>query len=209
VIVPGLEVAASSYDPQFFQDGVGRLYVAMPAGDAAADRRAPYEGEVLRFTQDGTVPWSTGQNSPTLASALPYPTASAVDAAGGRVWLAGRDGRGPHLLAVSTNDPIAGTPAASSRVAEAVGRPAAGARALSVAVDAGDPTKRFLFSVSADGVAERQSVDGGGVVTAQRLDVPFGTPVMFAANGSTLYLVTARADAGGTRTDVYLLSPAP
>jgi hypothetical protein len=115
VVVGGLEVSTSSHDPQFLQDAAGRLYVALPEGDAAAGRRPAYAGSLLRFTADGAVPWSSGQTSPALAPGLPFPTAATVDARGGRVWLAGRDGRGSHLLAVPTNQRLDfpyGTPVA-------------------------------------------------------------------------------------------------
>ena len=78
VIVGGLEVSTSAYNPQFLQDLEGRLYVALPDGDATTGRRPVYAGSLLRFMPDGAVPWGSGQSSPALATGLTYPTAAAV-----------------------------------------------------------------------------------------------------------------------------------
>ena len=209
VVVSGLEVAASSYDPRFLQDPQGRLYLALPGGDAAGGRRLPHAGELLRYTADGAIPWESGQNSPALAPALAFPTAVAGDPLDGRVWLAGRDAGGAQLLAVSTNERTPGAPAAASRVAVSPDRALAGAVGLGIVHDAADAAKRFLLSVSGDGVVERQLLDGGRAGNAQRLDFPYGTPMMLAASGSTIYLIAARPNPGDPGTDVYLLTPAP
>jgi hypothetical protein len=207
VVVGGLEVSTSGTDPQFLQDADGRLYVALPESDATTGRRLPYAGSLLRFAADGAVPWSAGQNSPALATGLPQPTATALDVRGRRLWLAGSDSRGAHLLAVSTNDAAPGAPAATSRATAAPGQPGAPAAGLGVVLGAADPATRFLLSVSRDGIVERQSIESGAG-RPRRLAFPYGTPATVAASGSSFYLAAARPDAADAGMDVYLLSPA-
>ena len=77
VIVAGLPVV-SAQSPRMAIDRLGRIYVAMPAGDGT--RRDPYAGMILRFNADGTTPATARAASPILAAGFEIPSGLTADA---------------------------------------------------------------------------------------------------------------------------------
>jgi glucose/arabinose dehydrogenase len=75
--------------PRFTVDDLGRLYVAMPGGSGA--RTDPYDGRVLRFAADGSVPKDQRGLSPIFADGFPVPLD--LDWDGRAVWIVGLDDR--------------------------------------------------------------------------------------------------------------------
>ena len=86
VIVAGLPVV-NSQSPRMTIDRVGRIYVAMPAGDGTL--RDPYAGMILRFNADGTTPEKARAASPILAAGFAIPTGLTADAES--IWALGFD----------------------------------------------------------------------------------------------------------------------
>jgi hypothetical protein len=87
-IVTGLAVPAGTTAP-LAVDHQGLVYVGVPA----LPGRVPLieSGVVLRFAGDGHIPEQNPRASPLLTTALPRPTALAIDSAQESLWVAGRD----------------------------------------------------------------------------------------------------------------------
>ena len=67
------------------------LYLAVPRADVpSCDSGSPYDGLVLRFNDDGTVPRTSRLASPIFSMGHPAPTAMAWDEAASQLWIAGR-----------------------------------------------------------------------------------------------------------------------
>jgi hypothetical protein len=69
-----------------------KLYIAVPGPDnsSCAGRREPYDGLVLRFNEDGTVPRDNRLGSPIFSAGHPQPTALAWDPSRSQLWISGR-----------------------------------------------------------------------------------------------------------------------
>jgi hypothetical protein len=147
-------------DPHVALDAENQIYVALPAGaDSRLRGPDPYGGSVLRFAPDGTVPSPSGQTSPILASAFERPSAMTSDAAGRRVWIAGRDGGSAPAagwVAWAGVPPRAAGRAGRSLIPEmgltgfsAAGAPGADIVSLAVSSDGGEAVR--VFTVDAEG----------------------------------------------------------
>jgi hypothetical protein len=94
IIVADLPVASPEARIAFGPDR--HLYVAMPATSADSTLRAgPYDGLVLRFNEDGTVPRGARGSSPVFGRGYRRPTS--LDAGPSRLWIAGTGGIGSGL----------------------------------------------------------------------------------------------------------------
>jgi hypothetical protein len=74
VIIPALAFPSGA-EGIFTTDSAGRIYVAMPSAGDARSTRAAYNGFILRFNPDGTVPSQNSNASPILARGFNQPSA--------------------------------------------------------------------------------------------------------------------------------------
>lgn len=98
-IVTGLPFPDAGLAPIDVDDD-GLVYLALPALRGAGGRsEAAYNGFVLRFAADGSVPPTNPHTSPILATGFAEPSALAIDRAGRRVWMAGTHPSWKHTVA--------------------------------------------------------------------------------------------------------------
>lgn len=88
-IISGLPLPANG-DAPFTVDGTGHVYLAMPAAAGGAIAASPYDGMVLRFESDGSVPRDSRGGSPVFAHGYARPTSLVWSGAQNELWLAGR-----------------------------------------------------------------------------------------------------------------------
>lgn len=84
----------------FALDAAGRIYIAVPGG--AAGRRGPYDGMILRFERDGSVPNDSPAMSPIFASGYDAPMSMMWDASAARLRVAAAGGDTYVIGAVGT-----------------------------------------------------------------------------------------------------------
>jgi hypothetical protein len=147
VIVAALPVV-NAQSPRMAIDGLGRIYVAMPAGDAT--RRDPYAGMILRFNADGTSSAGARAASPILAAGFAMP--SGLTAGVDMLWAFGFDQRWSNVVGkIPLEEPSAsgvsqGTPAmlaGDDQVHQSLG---ARVIALSVSPDAATSAQQSLLA---------------------------------------------------------------
>lgn len=99
VIIAGLALPSSG-NAVFTVDARGHIYVALPSTSTSSGRGVDaYQGLVLRFTTDGTVPSGSRAHSPILARGYEVPTALEWNPTRDELLLAGHDAGAPHSLA--------------------------------------------------------------------------------------------------------------
>lgn len=99
VVIAGLALPSSG-NAVFTVDARGHIYVALPSTSTSSGRGVDaYQGLVLRFTTDGTVPRGSRANSPILARGYEVPTALEWNPTRDELLLAGHDAGAPHSLA--------------------------------------------------------------------------------------------------------------
>jgi hypothetical protein len=104
----------------FTTDSAGRIYVAIPvAGDARSARDA-YNGFILRFSPDGTVPSENGNASPILARGFDQPSAFVWNNEG-QLLVTGLDPTSSWLSRLDTGAPAVQWPRALGAVAVKTG----------------------------------------------------------------------------------------
>lgn len=141
-LVTGLPAPGSTRVPVAV-DAQGYLYVALPAAPDSLARLSAfaYNGFVLRFAADGSVP--ADQASPILARGEDQPSALLFDSNGSRLWLAsGSAGKGAALLVIPTRhaaSPVrvhaAAPPVGASQATNPVDQPMLALRGLGPSVE--------------------------------------------------------------------------
>jgi hypothetical protein len=206
VVLSGLSLPSMG-DPQVVWDATGRIYVAVPAEPGQRSGREVYEGLILRFDPDGTIPWQSGQVSPELAPGHAFPIAITSDDMTGRLWLSGRseDGRADvGWLAWSSPSPGPQPLPGSGG--------AGGADAAVVSMAVGRPNERNplgqLFLVDANGRLSLATLTREGLSRRSWLDLGMTSLVGVAAGRQgDVYVIARRNEGSAASFDVVRLAP--
>jgi hypothetical protein len=203
-VVTGLPLPRAGVAP-FTVDAARHIHVAVPTtGQRRAD---PYEGHLLRFNADGTVPADNRGASPIVAVGFTRPTA-VVWGTGGQLWLAGFHERSPVTLArldspAQRSDQWPRVPAGV-----AVDPPASAEPAISIASMAlADPlaARQDVFVITQSGSLVRGVLDTSGLARLEAISLDaFGTPVAIAGGHHGIY-VAVRTAAGDGSTSFAIL----
>jgi hypothetical protein len=98
-VIAGLPMPPSHESPIAI-DSSGHVYVALPAIEEPSGSRVAYNGFVLKFNGDGTVPVGARGGSPVVAYGYGSPTSLAWSSGStGGIWLSGADARAASPLA--------------------------------------------------------------------------------------------------------------
>ena len=89
-VVAGIPLPCSG-EPRIRFGPDRKLYLAVPGTDVSScSSGSPYDGFVLRFNDDGTVPRTSRLASPIFSRGHPAPTAMAWDGTASPLWISGR-----------------------------------------------------------------------------------------------------------------------
>jgi len=207
-VVTGLSVPHAGSAP-FALDTGGHLYVAAPAiADGGGGRTDPYEGHLLRFSTDGTVPADNRGASPIVAPGFTSPTALLWSPGGRNLWLAGSHTRSTPILAQLTAATHGSEGWPRVPVAVAVHAGVSGAAASSITsmtlANAG-AARSEVFVVTASAGLFRGLLDLSGLTNLETISVDaFGRPVAVAAAHNGLY-VAIRTEASGGAASFAIL----
>ena len=206
-VVTGFSVPHAGRAP-FALDTAGHLYVAAPTiADGGGGRTDPYEGHLLRFNADGTVPADNMGASPIIAVGFTRPTA-VVWGTGGQLWLAGFHERSPVTLArldspAQRSDQWPRVPAGV-----AVDPPASAEPAISIASMAlADPlaARQDVFVITQSGSLFRGVLDTSGLARLEAISLDaFGTPVAIAGGHHGIYVAVRTAASDGSTSFAIL-----
>ena len=197
-VVTGLPLPRAGVAP-FTIDAARHIHVAVPtAGQLRAD---PYEGHLLRFNADGTVPADNRGASPIVAVGFTRPTA-VVWGTGGQLWLAGFHERSPVTLArldslVQRSDQWPRVPAGVAVDAPASGEPAISIASMALADPLGARQDVFVITQSASLFRGVLDTSGLSRLEAISLDA-FGTPVAVAGGHHGIYVAVRTAAGDGS-----------
>jgi len=176
VIIAGLPMSPSGA-PALAVDSSHRLYVALPADQFLSD---PYEGMVLRFENDGSVPDGNRAHSPVFARGYAEPVSLEWDAARGALWLSGRS---------------AGAQAPIARLPVDDGAP----ERLSSALSAGNGAGHVVLIDNGRGVVhisvQADRTPAVGLISSIDLG---GEPTSAASRGGEIYLSLFMPDANSS-----------
>jgi hypothetical protein len=209
-IVSGLPLGESIRVPLAI-DSQEHIFVALPAAPEEAARRSAFafNGNVLRFAPDGSVP--VEQSSPILTRGYDQPSALMYDRAGSRLWLGGSPAAWNTPLALISLEK--GSDLAHSSIVSGLRTPmstASGERSLQMPVIAlrsrGNAQELWLT----DGDAYRGTVSGGAVQRLQPVETDLGDIAAIAAMTENDLLVVVRQGANGNLgVDIVRLVPRP
>src|SRR5688572_54252 len=207
-VVTGFSVPHAGSAP-FALDTAGHLYVAAPTiADGGGGRTDPYEGHLLRFSADGTVPADNRGASPIVALGFTSPTALLWSPGGRNLWLAGSHTRSTPILAQLTAATHGSEGWPRVPVAVAVHAGVSGAAASSITsmtlANAG-AARSEVFVVTASAGLFRGLLDLSGLTNLETISVDaFGRPVAVAAAHNGLY-VAIRTEASGGAASFAIL----
>ena len=195
-LVTGLPVDAAGARVPIAVDHNERIYVALPAADESVARLSAFafNGHVLRFAPDGSVP--ADQASPMLTRGYERPSALVYEPHGSRLWLAGSSGAGNATVAtISLADGIALT-MTSARAS--VRMPAVALR------DRGGSLEFWL----ADTGTHRGTVASGALQRLQSVDTGLGElSGIAAASRGELIVVVRQGSTGAFGSEIFRLVP--
>jgi hypothetical protein len=188
-------------DPSIAVDGERRIYVVLPPS-----RETRMGGQVLRLTHQGTVPWDSGQRSPTLVSGLGVLTAIATEPSGRRLWVAGQRGDQSELMWLVTD------PTSSERepLREAMHGLSDILTSLTVLPAANRSRAARLIGVDTAGrlLAANIGSDAARPEPFNVVEFPYGVPLEAAAGPRQELYVVSRG-AVKSETTVFVLKLAP
>jgi len=200
-IVSGIPISDSG-EPHLALDTRGRLYVAMPREPDRRRGYGPYDGLILRFNVDGSVPRENRAGSPIVAIGYARPTGLAWDPGGQRLWLSGIDRSQPSSL--SSLESTAESPEWPRRL-RSVREGAQNGSRLPASIDAmtiistfGADAPATMF-VLGSGRLFRVEIARSGEVRSSPVPIPIalpGSPSAMAAAPKRLH-VAISADSGG------------
>ncbi len=207
-LVTGLPVHDVNARVPIAVDDSERLYVALPAASESATRLSSFafNGHVLRFAADGSVP--ANQTSPILARGYERPSALVYEATRSRLWLAGSSGPWKTPVAIiPTGDGADAGPRGSESQPRAVltssPQPSLGVPA--VALRSHDGALELWL---ADGESYRGSVVNGVVQTLESVETGLGDLAGIAATPQKgLYVVVRDGGTGAVGTEIVRLVP--
>jgi hypothetical protein len=170
-----------------------RLYVAVPAADESAARLSAFafNGHVLRFARDGSVP--ADQQSPILARGYARPSALVYEPQESRLWLAGSSGPWKEPVAVLplANSSRSGPLASSFEARAAVPPPAQASSAmLALALRSRGQTQELWL---ADGDAHHGIVVRGAVQRLQAIETGLGAVSGVAVTPQAALILAVRS----------------
>jgi len=201
-LVTGLPVHEMSARVPVAVDTTGRLYVALPAADGSVARLSTYafNGHVLRFARDGSVP--ADQASPILARGYARPSAIVYEANESRLWLAGSSG--PWQAPVATlplADRIGSDPL--SAISESL---PASASAPAIALRNRVGTKELWL---ANGLTYRATVANGVLQRLQSVETGLGDVSALAISQAGSMIVVRESSTGTPGSEIVRLAPRP
>lgn len=207
-LVTGLPVHGVRARVPIAVDKSERLYVALPAVDESVARLSAFafNGHVLRFARDGSVP--ADQSSPILARGYARPSAVVYEPNESRLWLAGssRPSSAP-LATISLADRVGSDPLSpmsewrtqtTSPEHAAVSMPAVALRSHGGALE--------LWLT--DGEAYRGSVVNGALQRLQSVETGLGDLTGIAATSQAGLIVVVRpSGTGSLGSEIVRLTP--
>jgi hypothetical protein len=197
VLVSALPIPASA-EPLVRFDSANQIYVAVPREEGGR-ASGPYDGELLRLSSEGTIPWASGQRSPVLADGVDHPDSLLPRVASGSIWLAGSNAsNGSALRVIPLHDLAAPALIVSS------------ARVLALTVSADAPSRLSALDDLGRIIRFHLRPDSDAVVGT---DVPAfdagGRAVSLAAAARDTFYVTVEASEDGRQlTRLVRLRPA-
>jgi hypothetical protein len=206
VIIPALAFPSGA-EGIFTTDSAGRIYVAMPsAGDARSTRDA-YNGFILRFNPDGTVPSQNSNASPILARGLDQPSAFAWNGKG-QLLVTGLDRTSSWLSRLDIGAPSVQWPQPLGSVSVTTGTAAARSAAGTAAGETAS-LGNSLFLVDSANRLNRVLTTPDGPADADAIELPDSKRAIAAVAGarSKTYVVASPAAEGSL--SILELTPLP
>ena len=203
-----------------------KLYLAVPGADVSScSSGSPYDGFVLRFNDDGTVPRNSRLASPIFSRGHPAPTAMASDETASQLWIAGRADMAsyPSLVLVPQPQADGRWPLDAFLPSVGDGRDAVDLPTITSMATARSPTTHqlFLIAMRTWGVLYRARIAPdapGRIAEIQSASFALGPgqhPVsVAAAHGEGIYLAVdvTRPQSGDGQVPggrIFLLRPLP
>jgi hypothetical protein len=208
IIVPDLPVASSGARIAFGSDR--RLYVAMPrrSRDSPSSRDDPYDGFVLRFSEDGTVPHTARGSSPVYAHGFANPTA--LLAGSTQLWFVGTGGIEGSLAFLDTAESAREWPRIAESLRLTVG-PETSVRPTAASVVQHAHGAMLLYVSQSSSIIHRATIPAGAVSPARvdRLILPSSaglglTAVSAAPNGE---ITVAAGNLSLSTSEILQLTP--
>jgi hypothetical protein len=196
-LVTGLPLDEAGTRVPIAIDHTERMYVALPAADESVARLSAFafNGHLLRFAQDGSVP--VDQTSPMLTRGYERPSALVYEPSESRLWLAGSSGTGDATVATIS---IAGDVVALTMTSAK-----ASVRMPAVALRNRDGALEFWL---ADGGAYRGTAARGALQRLQSVETGLGELSGIAAASRTeLMLVIRQGSTGSLGSEIVRLVP--
>lgn len=193
VIIPALAFPSGA-EGVFTTDSAGRIYVAMPSAEDARSTRDAYNGFILRFNPNGTVPSQNSNASPILARGFDQPSAFVWNGEG-QLLVTGLDPASSWLSRLDIGAPAVQWPRALGPVSVTTGSAVARGNSVFV-IDRANRLTRLL--TTPDGPAD-----------ADVIALPDSKRAIAAAAGarSKTYVVASPAIAGNL--SILELTPLP